>query len=219
MSGRLILLPKKSWNVFNPKNIARVQRDEQRAKEIEDGLKTAAATHDAEHTHELLRAKALKRLGLDPDAKDALLSSSSSSSSSTTKQQQQQQQQPVLPTFTFDRVLRKRKRMEERNGYHTREDVRKSSADPLQGLARARAHKQELRARAKRQRTTMGSVSYIVDRSGRNDVRKKEKREKREKEKKEKKEKKSKKKKSKKKKSKKKKKRSDATIEVKKRDG
>ena len=217
MSGRLILLPKKSWNVFNPKNIARVQRDEQRAKEIEDGLKTAAATHDAEHTHELLRAKALKRLGLDPDAKDALLSSSSSSSSSTTKQQQQQQ--PVLPTFTFDRVLRKRKRMEERNGYHTREDVRKSSADPLQGLARARAHKQELRARAKRQRTTMGSVSYIVDRSGRNDVRKKEKREKREKEKKEKKEKKSKKKKSKKKKSKKKKKRSDATIEVKKRDG
>ena len=168
MSGRLILLPKKTWNVWGKSQRERVQRDEQKAKDAEDKLKEQEKNGMGDLVHHQLRARALKRLGLDPDAKNSSSSSSSASSSTSTKAKASLKQQP--PSKTFSSVLDKRKTRVDvsRAGYKSREITRKFVADPMQGLERARAHKRKLRSiqevQNKKQKMQSSGGPYIIDR-------------------------------------------------------
>ena len=88
MSGRLIILPKKTWNVWSQENINRVKRDEQKAEEKETLLNIAHAEAEGEFFHEQLKARALVRLGIEAnvtksDATPVLFTPISSSSSAT----------------------------------------------------------------------------------------------------------------------------------------
>ena len=88
MSGRLIILPKKTWNVWSQENINRVKRDEQKAEEKETSLNRAHAEAEGEFFHEQLKARALVRLGIEAnvtksDATPVLFTPISSSSSAT----------------------------------------------------------------------------------------------------------------------------------------
>ena len=88
MSGRLIILPKKTWNVWSQENINRVKRDEQKAEEKETALNRAHAEAEGEFFHEQLKARALVRLGIEAnvtksDATPVLFTTDNSSSSSS----------------------------------------------------------------------------------------------------------------------------------------
>ncbi|EFQ97859.1 homocitrate synthase [Nannizzia gypsea CBS 118893] len=65
----LHLLGKKSWNVYNKDNVARVRRDEARAKAEEEEKERKQREEDAERRVDILRGKISTPLGEDGDEK------------------------------------------------------------------------------------------------------------------------------------------------------
>ncbi|KAI8071519.1 hypothetical protein BC940DRAFT_293061 [Gongronella butleri] len=59
------ILPHKSWNVYNKKNIEKVRRDEAKAKEEDDAKRQRALLADSESRLQLLRQRAEARNGGD----------------------------------------------------------------------------------------------------------------------------------------------------------
>ncbi|RCI14257.1 hypothetical protein L249_6171 [Ophiocordyceps polyrhachis-furcata BCC 54312] len=141
----LHLLGKKSWNVYNPENIARVRRDEAIAKAAEDAKEQRLQQIDSERRLAILRGEAPPPLesGRDDDD-EAEIPHRSKKSGSGRKRKRQGEDDTDFEL----RLAREKNRETERHGQEPQQRVVTSSAPIVDGAGhidlfgdeRSRAH-------------------------------------------------------------------------------